>query len=64
MAYKCLYTNKKECDGCMDCRNIKNKGQLKCDICYVPIEENELYYEIKNDILCKECVNDIYGRIK
>ena len=69
MSYKCIIGHKIECDGCGDCKRIYLNGipiepQLTCDYCENHIEENAIYYKINNEILCKDCLDDMYGYIK
>lgn len=63
MGSSCIYNNQEECDP-RDCNN-KNCSRssfdkLKCCICDEIIED--VYYEINNNILCEECMNDIFRK--
>lgn len=61
MGYPCYYNYNKNCDACGYCQE-SNEHQVCCSECGRAIEENEMYFEIDDDILCRECTEDIYGR--
>lgn len=61
MGYPCYYNYNKSCDACGHC-NHNDDNKLCCCICENPIEEDEMYFEIDNDVYCRECLEDIYGR--
>lgn len=64
MSYKCIYSSKKECDGCGVCRITYladfPEPQLMCDNCRKHFVDGEDYYRIKDETLCKECVDELY----
>lgn len=57
--YPCIKNGHKECDSCGECQE---KGLFTCENCDCQIFEGDEYYEIGGQILCEDCVRDIYGR--
>lgn len=57
MAYRCVYNENLECDGCMKC---KPEPKLLCECCEEPIAD--YYYDIGGEILCKDCMEDMYRK--
>lgn len=60
MSYPCKLNQLKECDGCMECESF---DILLCEVCEEEIGYEEIYYVIGNEILCQNCVIELYGRI-
>ena len=53
----CLNSSK-ECSGCMDCRERKDKPVKECTECSAGIYHDDTYYEIANIILCVNCIDE------
>lgn len=61
MSYMCDYKNK-ECDHCLSCKDLDNT-HFYCENCEEKIEKGEMFYQINNKTLCKDCVDLLYGKI-
>lgn len=59
MGYICV-KSKGECECCGECSHGKF---IECSKCEKQIYVDNEYYEIDNDILCIDCVFDLYGHI-
>lgn len=59
LGYRCIKNGAKECDACGECQE---KGLFTCENCNCEIFEDDEYYEIGGQILCEDCVRDIYRR--
>lgn len=57
MSLSCIHGGK-ECDGCMECQD--KISFIHCDIC--GIEIHDVYYDINDDIICEECLDELYRK--
>jgi hypothetical protein len=54
MSFACI--NGGECSGCMKCRESKN--HLFCDWCGKEIFHDERYYDMGDETVCEDCIDD------
>ena len=56
--YPCIKNGHKVCDSCGECQE---KGLFQCENCDCEIFEGDEYFEIGGQVLCEDCIRDIYG---